>query len=144
MSRATTKWIFHWNFGICWPKSPGGPSDDLGRSVGIISSPKFQNPTMLVNHFHIVLFVFWKKQTWKSNFSGIPWTPGPSGPCLCDRSRKKLQTNGIETSVRPNGTPVIPVLRSRKTIKKLFWKFMKIKLFGHPSKTRAYVTVPVR
>ena len=37
-----------------WPKSTGGPSDDLGRSFGIIFSPKFQNPTMLVNHFHIV------------------------------------------------------------------------------------------
>ena len=36
-----------------WPKTPWGPSDDLGRSFGIISSPKFQNPTMLVKHVHI-------------------------------------------------------------------------------------------
>ena len=28
------------------------PCDDLGRSFGITPSPKFQNPTMLVNHFH--------------------------------------------------------------------------------------------
>ena len=28
-----------------------------------------------------------------------------------------LQANGIETSVRPNGTPVMPVLRSRSTVK---------------------------
>ena len=45
--------ICHWQICIFWPKSTRGPSDDLGRSFGIILSPKFQNPTMLVNHFHI-------------------------------------------------------------------------------------------
>ena len=49
------KWIFHWNFGIFWPKSTGGPSDDLRRSFGIIFSPKFQHPTIFVNHFHVFL-----------------------------------------------------------------------------------------
>ena len=42
-------------FGIFWPKSPGDPSDDLGRSFGIIFSPKFQHPTIFVNHFHVFL-----------------------------------------------------------------------------------------
>ena len=35
---------------------PGGPSDDLGRSFEISFSPKFQNPTMLVNYFHLRSF----------------------------------------------------------------------------------------
>ena len=48
--------------GFVWPKSSGGPSDDLGRSFGIIISPKFQNPTMLVNHFHIVFIKKGPKQ----------------------------------------------------------------------------------
>ena len=38
-----------------WPKSTGVPSDDLGPSFGIIFSPKFQNPTMLVNHVHVIV-----------------------------------------------------------------------------------------
>ena len=37
------------------PKSRGGSSDDIGRSLGIMFSPKFQNPTMLVKHFHMCL-----------------------------------------------------------------------------------------
>ena len=47
-------WIVHRNIGFFWPKSRRGPSDDLGRSFGIIISPKFQNPIMFVNHFHNV------------------------------------------------------------------------------------------
>ena len=43
---------------------------------------------------------------------------------VCDRSRKMLQKNGIETSVRPNGTPVMPILRSRNTQK--FFVFVQI------------------
>ena len=43
---------------ILWPKSTGGPSDDLGRSFGIIFSSKFQNPTILVNKSHICLYLF--------------------------------------------------------------------------------------
>ena len=39
---------------------PGGPRPHLARSFGIIISPKFQNPTMLVNHFH---FFVTKSQT---------------------------------------------------------------------------------
>ena len=41
--------------GIFGPKTPGDPSDDLGRSFGIIFSPKFQHPTIFVNHFHVFL-----------------------------------------------------------------------------------------
>ena len=41
--------------GIFGPKTPGDPSDDLGRSFGIIFSSKFQHPTMLVHHFHVFL-----------------------------------------------------------------------------------------
>ena len=37
---------------MVWPKSPVGPSDAVGRSFGTTFSPKFQNPAMLVNHFH--------------------------------------------------------------------------------------------
>ena len=46
-------WIFHSNFGFFWPKPPRDPSDDLGRSFGIIFSSKFQHQTMWVNHFHV-------------------------------------------------------------------------------------------
>ena len=37
--------------------------------------------------------------------------------CAMDLKKRNLK-NGIETSVRPNGTPVMPVLRSRSTVKK--------------------------
>merc|ERR1739841_286 len=37
----------------------------------------------------------------------------PLKPCPCCTSRKKLQKNGIETSVRPNPTLVCSVLRFR-------------------------------
>ena len=60
--------IFHYCFGIFVHRKfrffidfvgfvgrnpPRYPSDGLGRSFGIMFSPKFQNPTMLVNHFHV-------------------------------------------------------------------------------------------
>ena len=54
-------------------------------------------------------------ESWKSNFSGIPWTQGPSGPSLCPRAPNSVQDSLNESSVRPNGTPVMPILRSRKT-----------------------------
>ena len=66
--------IFFWIF---WPKSSGEPSDDLGRSFGIMFSPKFQNPTMLVNHFHVFfLFEVSKKhenRTFRASLK--PWGP---------------------------------------------------------------------
>ena len=85
-------WIYHLFFGFFWPKSPGDPSDDLGRSFGIIFSSKFQHPTMFVNHFYICCNKEVQTNTWKSNFSGIPWRLGPTGPCLCDRARTKTST----------------------------------------------------
>ena len=116
------KWICHWKIGIFWPKSPGDPSDDLGRSFGIIFSSKFQHPTMLVyhshDHSHVFLENYFFRKTWKSNFSGIPWTPGPSGPPLCSRAPNSIQDSLNESSVGPNGTPVMPVLRSKSTVKK--------------------------
>ena len=70
-------WIFHWTFGIFWPKPPGDPSDDLGRSFGIIFSSKFQHSTMLVHHFHVFLeFLFFEKhenRTFRTSLE--PWGP---------------------------------------------------------------------
>ena len=54
-------WISHWQILIFGPKSTRGPCDDLGRSFGIIFSPKFQNPTRLVNHFHILFYFVFQK-----------------------------------------------------------------------------------
>ena len=44
---------FSVKFWVFLAEIPRGPEDDLGRSFGIISSPKFQHPTMLANHFHV-------------------------------------------------------------------------------------------
>ena len=57
-------------------------------------------------------------KSWKTYFSGIPWTLGPSGPSLDSRAQNSVQDSLNESSVRPNGTPVMPVLRSRSTVKK--------------------------
>ena len=51
-------------------------------------------------------------KSWKNNFSGIPWNQGPSGPPLDARAPNSVQDSLNESSVRPNGTPVTPVLRS--------------------------------
>ena len=96
-------------------------SDGQDQQISEVSQVVFGGELQLRN-LRFCLSFFCLKMTpgksWKSNFSGIPRRLGPTGPCLCDRSRKKLQTNGIETSVRPNGTPVMPILRSRSTVKK--------------------------
>ena len=52
-------------------------------------------------------------KSWKNNFSGIPWNQGPSGPPLAARAPNSVQDSLNESSVRPNGTSVMPVLRSR-------------------------------
>ena len=44
---------------------------------------------------------------------------GPLGPFPWARARSCGSGGGTKTSVRPNGTPVMPVLRSRKTIQKV-------------------------
>ena len=115
------------NIRIFEPETRGGPCADLPWSYGIIFSPKFQHPTILVNHFHICLYlVFFKKKTWKYNFSGIPWTLGSSGPPLGARAPNSIQDSLNESSVRPNGTPVMPVLRSRSTVKKTVRKKLSL------------------
>ena len=45
--------------------------------------------------------------------SGIPQTLGPSGPSLCSRAQNSIQDSLNESSVRPNGTPVMPILHSK-------------------------------
>ena len=86
MDRAK-KWIFHWIFGIFWPESPGGPSDDLGRSFGIILSPKFQNPTIFVNHFHI---------------------------CFKKKSKKNHENQTFRESLESQGPRDLPSMKERK------------------------------
>ena len=58
-------------------------------------------------------FFFWKwppGKSWKHDFSDIPWTLGPSGPSLDSRAQNSIQDSLNESSVRPNGTPVMPLL----------------------------------
>ena len=63
--------------GIFGPKNPGDPSDDLGRSFGIIFSPKFQHPTIFVNNFHVFLekYFFEKHENRTFRASLEPWGP---------------------------------------------------------------------
>ena len=100
--------------GIFGPKTPGDPSDDLGRSFGIIFSPKFQHPTIFINHFH-----FFCKNIFQKNMNvklfGHPLNPRALGTPLDARAPYSIQDSLNESSVRPNGTPVMPILRSRKT-----------------------------
>ena len=110
--------IFHKNVRIFWPKSPGEPSDDLGRSFGIISTPKFQHPTMLVNHFHFCFVKTNSKKNMKVELFGHSLNPRSLGTPLCPRAPNSIQDSLNESSVRPNGTPVMHVLRSRSTVKK--------------------------
>ena len=50
----------------------------------------------------------------KKRFVGHPLMTRAYGAVLVRQiSKKSFNRNGIETSVRPNGTPVMPVLRSR-------------------------------
>ena len=49
-------------------------------------------------------------KSWKHDFSDIPWTLGPSGPSLDSRAQNSVQDSLNESSVRPNGTPVMPLL----------------------------------
>ena len=74
-------WIF-------WPKSPGDPSDDLGRSFGIIFSSKFQHPTMLVNQFHVFLFCLKVRKNMKIELFGHPLNPRALGTLPMSKSAK--------------------------------------------------------
>ena len=60
-------------------------------------------------------FIFFLKKpplgkSWKHDFSGSPWTLGPWGPSLVSRAQNSVQDSLNESSVRPNGTPVMPLL----------------------------------
>ena len=71
-------------------------------------------------------FFLWKwppVKSWKHDFSGIPWTRGPLGPSLRKRAQNSIQDSLNESSVRPNGTPVMPLLRFRKTQKVIKLRF---------------------
>ena len=132
---------FVWQqIGFFWPKSPGGPSDDLGRSFGIILSPKFQNPTMLVNHFHVF---FCKIPRWTGG-PGPPGSPkigifGPKTPG--DPSDDLGRSFGIISTPKFQH-PTIFVNHFIVLCKDICSKRMKIKLFGHPLDPRALGTPP--
>ena len=54
----------------------------------------------------------------KTIFRAFLETKGPRDPPLGARAPNSIQDSLKESSVRPNGTPVIPVLHSRSTVKK--------------------------
>ena len=95
------------------PKTPRGPDPNLARSFGIIFSSKFQHPTIFVNIFHVFLgkYVFEKHEDRTFRVSPEPW--GPRDPPYV-QERQFCSGSLNESSVRPNGTPVMPILRSRK------------------------------
>ena len=68
---------FSFNFWDFLAEIPGDPSDDLGRSFGIIFSSKFQHPTIFVNHFHIFLQTYFFKKHENRTFRASlePWGP---------------------------------------------------------------------
>ena len=52
-------------------------------------------------------------------------TKGPRGPPLGAKAPNSIQDSLNESSVRPNGTPVMPILRSRKlSFSSLFFKIL--------------------
>ncbi len=71
---------------------------------------------MFVNDSHI-LFKTKIKQIMKIKLFGHPFKTRAYGTVSVQKGvRKVVPIRPIESSVRPNGTSVIPVLRSRKTI----------------------------
>ena len=82
-------------------------------------------------------------KSWKNNFSGIPWNQGPSGPPLDARAPNSVQDSLNESSVRPNGTSVMPVLRSwagqKSGLVKNLCKFNRGKKAGAPPAHRKIV-----
>ena len=55
------------------------------------------------------------KQKHENQYFRASLEPQASGPPLCPRAPNSIQDSLNESSVRPNGTPVMPILRSRKT-----------------------------
>ena len=72
--------------------------------------------------FSSLFFEKWPPgKSWKHDFSDIPWTLGPSGPSLDSRAQNSVQDSLNESSVRPNGTSVMPVYvpgQPSKTVKR--------------------------
>ena len=92
------KWIFFWFF---W--------NLLKTRSLVFFSPEIYET---IRSFNYLFFVeTWPPgKSWKHNFSDIPWTLGPSGPSLDSRAQNSVQDSLNESSVRPNGTPVMPLL----------------------------------
>ena len=70
---------------------------------------------MFVNHFHVFFFVEGPNTNMKIELFGHPLNPRALGIPLCPRAPNSVQDSLNGSSVRPNGTPVMPILRSRKT-----------------------------
>ena len=87
----------------------------FGGNWAIMKSSKNHFPMVRVIHFRSFSSFFFEKwppgKSWKNNFSGIPWNQGPSWSPLGARAPNSIQDSLNESSVRPNGTPVMPVLR---------------------------------
>ena len=95
----------------------------FGEMWALLKSSKNDFPMVRVKNLRSFSSFFCLKndppgKSWKTYFSGIPWTLGPSGPSLDSRAQNSVQDSLNESSVRPNGTPVMPVLRSRSTVRK--------------------------
>ena len=65
-----------------------------------------------------VCFNFAPREIMKTRFVGHSLKPRALGTSLCSRAPNSIQESLNESSVRPNGTPVMPVLRSKSTAKK--------------------------
>ena len=72
---------------------------------------------MLGNHFHIFILFFAKKKHENQTFRASHEPQGPRDRACAIDLEKKLQKNGNEPTLRPNGPPVMPVLRSSSTVK---------------------------
>ena len=77
---------------------------------------RWSGQTKISEVFQVFVWGTWLPgKSWKNDFSGIPWNQGPSGPPLGARAPNSIQDSLNESSVRPNGTPVMPFLRSKQT-----------------------------
>ena len=102
-------------------ENPWGTERRPRRSFGISSSLKIRHPTMLVNHFHICFQN--KTRIMEIKLFGHPLNPRDLGTAPVEKSATIfIQDSLNESSARPNGTPVMPILLSWKTQK--FLKFL--------------------
>ena len=98
-----------------WPKPPGESKTRCGDSFSINMRPVQANFTDFVNCFH---FVFEKlrndKNKWPKNETLLHLFPTPQPPCSLGhfpraRARPGDSGGGTNSSVRPNGAPVMPI-----------------------------------